>query len=40
MNKWWNCQGTMVLVLGLRSFEIGIEYANHLSTLECALVGN
>jgi hypothetical protein len=40
MNMCWNGQGTTVLVLGLRSFEIGIEDANHLSTLECALVGN
>jgi hypothetical protein len=40
MNICWNGQGTMVLVLGLRSFEIVIEYASHLSTLECALVGN
>jgi hypothetical protein len=40
MNMCWNGHGTMVLVLGLSSFEIEIEYASDLSTLESALVGN
>jgi hypothetical protein len=40
MNMCWNGQGIIVLVLGLKSFEIGIEYVSHLWTLECTLIGN